>query len=199
MKNIIFLMLITILFSSCVRNSEQLKIDENKAKVLKDKEIEDKKYNELINRVNNLLPLIQSSNLTLINDSYINKNFGLYEIFVDDENENITLKYEIKIEEIDDYIASNIILFDEIKFNCDSENDSLYGWEKDGVFLVKNFENLSDKLSIAEDRKNILKNSYKLIITNNIVLYLSYIENSWYITLIDKVTTDCSIKDIEKK
>ena len=36
------------------------------------------------------------------------------------------------------------------------------------------------------------KTSYEVIVTNNIIFYLTKINNIWYITLIDKIETDCS-------
>jgi hypothetical protein len=38
----------------------------------------------------------------------------------------------------------------------------------------------------------IEQTSYEIIIPYSIIFYLKKIENQWYITLVDNVTTDCS-------
>ena len=51
------------------------------------------------------------------------------------------------------------------------------------------------ELSETEELKNVSlieKTSYEVIVTNNIIFYLTKINNIWYITLIDKIETDCS-------
>ena len=38
----------------------------------------------------------------------------------------------------------------------------------------------------------IEKTSYEVIVPYNIIFYITKLENQWFITLIDKVKTDCS-------
>jgi hypothetical protein len=198
MKNIIFLILASLLLVSCAKNINQIKVDKKEILKTKEKEQEKELGNsknlELRNRVDNLLMLIQSSNLDQINSQYIDKDFKIYEIFVDEDIEKVAYKRVNVIEELDDYLPSLNILFEKVNFNCSSQNDSSYGWEKDGVFLINNFNNMLLSFDIKEEEKDILKDSYLLIITNNISFYLSYIKNSWYITAVDKTLNDCSIK-----
>lgn len=198
MKNIIFLILASLLLVSCAKNINQIKVDKKEILKTKEKEQEKELGNsknlELRNRVDNLLMLIQSSNLDQINSQYIDKDFKIYEIFVDEDIEKVAYKRVNVIEELDDYLPSLNILFEKVNFNCSSQNDSSYGWEKDGVFLINNFNNMLLSFDIKEEEKDILKDSYLLIITNNISFYLSYIKNSWYITALDKTLNDCSIK-----
>ncbi len=198
MKNIIFIILASLLLVSCAKNINQIKVDKKEILKTKEKEQEKELGNsknlELRNRVDNLLMLIQSSNLDQINSQYIDKDFKIYEIFVDEDIEKVAYKRVNVIEELDDYLPSLNILFEKVNFNCSSQNDSSYGWEKDGVFLINNFNNMLLSFDIKEEEKDILKDSYLLIITNNISFYLSYIKNSWYITAVDKTLNDCSIK-----
>lgn len=198
MKNIIFLILASLLLVSCAKNINQIKVDKKEILKTKEKEQEKELGNsknlELRNRVDNLLMLIQSSNLDQINSQYIDKDFKIYEIFVDEDIEKVAYKRVNVIEELDDYLPSLNILFEKVNFNCSSQNDSSYGWEKDGVFSINNFNNKLLSFDIKEEEKDILKDSYLLIITNNISFYLSYIKNSWYITAVDKTLNDCSIK-----
>ncbi len=198
MKNIIFIILASLLLVSCAKNINQIKVDKKEILKTKEKEQEKELGNsknlELRNRVDNLLMLIQSSNLDQINSQYIDKDFKIYEIFVDEDIEKVAYKRVNVIEELDDYLPSLNILFEKVNFNCSSQNDSSYGWEKDGVFLINNFNNMLLSFDIKEEEKDILKDSYLLIITNNISFYISYIKNSWYITAVDKTLNDCSIK-----
>lgn len=198
MKNIIFIILASLLLVSCAKNINQIKVDKKEILKTKEKEQEKELGNsknlELRNRVDNLLMLIQSSNLDQINSQYIDKDFKIYEIFVDEDIEKVAYKRVNVIEELDDYLPSLNILFEKVNFNCSSQNDSSYGWEKDGVFLINNFNNMLLSFDIKEEEKDILKDSYLLIITNNISFYLSYIKNSWHITAVDKTLNDCSIK-----
>ena len=86
MKNIIFLILASLLLVSCAKNINQIKVDKKEILKTKEKEQEKELGNsknlELRNRVDNLLMLIQSSNLDQINSQYIDKDFKIYEIFI---------------------------------------------------------------------------------------------------------------------
>ena len=43
------------------------------------------------------------------------------------------------------------------------------------------------------DRADFIEQtSYEIIIPYNAIFYLTKVENNWYITLIDNITTDCS-------
>ena len=166
MKNIIFLILASLLLVSCAKNINQIKVDKKEILKTKEKEQEKELGNsknlELRNRVDNLLMLIQSSNLDQINSQYIDKDFKIYEIFVDEDIEKVAYKRVNVIEELDDYLPSLNILFEKVNFNCSSQNDSSYGWEKDGVFLINNFNNMLLSFDIKEEEKDILKDSYLL-------------------------------------
>ena len=85
-------------------------------------------------------------------------------------------------------------------------DDSLYGWDKEGVFLnhqttpyitkIMEEANLkqanSYKVEDIDKAYFIEQTSYEVTISYNMIFYITKLENNWYITLIDNTTTDCS-------
>ena len=148
--------------------------------------------------------LLKQNNLALLNSKYIHPKNGYYEV-TRFEHKNI---FEIKnsIAKIDNEIDSFEIKTEKATFNCSPLDDSLYGWDKEGVFL--NLQTTPFITKIMEE-SNILQanrfkkeeiekadfieqTSYEVVIPYNIIFYITKLENNWYITLIDNVTTDCS-------
>ena len=173
---------------------------------VKEKKIYEKEpiTQDLKNEITQILQLIKQNNLALLNSKYIHPINGYYEV-IKFENKNI---FEIKnsISEVDNQIESFEIKLEKATFNCSPLDDSLYGWDKEGVFinsqitpyLTKIMEqsnvlqvNRFNKVDI-EKAEFIEQRSYEVIVPYNIIFYITKIENNWYITLIDKVTTDCS-------
>ena len=188
LKNVLF-MLIVLLFSACSKNQTILEQKQIKELELK-KELDSK--NELIAVIKEISMLIANDNTDLLNSKYINNKLGAYEFFKDEDSNEIIFKHITKIEEMDDYVASFEPLEEEINFNCNSQNDSDYGWNNDGLFFFKKRDSkFFEKIKNLTNLQNIENNSYEVIVTNNIVFILSKIENSWYIIAVDMVKTDC--------
>lgn len=197
MKKNIFLIFLILFFSSCAKN--QKIIEDQKIKFEKEKIelVKQEKKDKLKVILNNIVLLIKTSNSSYLNDKYIKQDFGIYRVFIDDKSEQLSYEHSKTFEEIDNYIPNENISFENISFVCKAEKDSSYGWSKDGVFVNENFKNIALKLNLEDKIRDILKDSYQVIITNNIVFYLTYIENEWYITLIDEVISDCTYENIQ--
>ena len=195
--NLSIFTIIIFLFTACAVDNQQL---ENGKKIYPKEPISQK----LIDEVNQIALLINQNNFSLLNAKYIHPINGFYDI-TKIENRNI---FEIKksISDIDSNIDSFVIRFDKVTFDCSPYDDSLYGWDKYGIFISSQTKPYVSK--IMEEANIIQPNSYKLediekvdymeqtsyeiIIPYSIIFYLKKIENQWYITLIDNVTTDCS-------
>ncbi len=161
---------------------------------------------ELFTQIKDILFLLKTEDLKTLNERFINKQIGFYEIYKTDVENKITFKHEYSMNEITELIGSFEIKEEQVNFNCSPYNDALYGWDKEGVFLtadikpyismIKEKENiLGAKEHKKEELENILlieKTSYEIIITDNIIFYFTKIGNNWYITLIDNLKTDCS-------
>lgn len=88
-----------------------------------------------------------------------------------------------------------------VKFDCGT-----FEWDKEGIFITNKIiypkisKIISNNLEIQNYSKSSLekinnneKNSFRIVITeSDIIFYLTRISNKYYITLIDRVTTDCS-------
>ncbi len=173
---------------------------------VKEKKIYEKEpiTQDLKNEITQILQLIKQNNLALLNSKYIHPINGYYEV-IKFENRNI---FEIKnsISEVDNEIESFEIKIEKATFNCSPLDDSLYGWDKEGIFintqitpyLTKIMEesnvlqvNRFNKVEF-EKAEFIEQRSYEVIVPYNIIFYITKIENKWYITLIDKIKTDCT-------
>ena len=195
--NLSIFTIITFLFSACAVDNQQL---ENSKKIYPKEPITPL----LINEINQIALSISQNNLSLLNAKYIHPMNGFYDISKI-ENRNV---FEIKksIQNIDDNIDSFVIRFDKVTFDCSPFDDSLYGWDKYGIFI--NAQTKPHVSKIMEEANVIQPNSYKLediekmdfieqtsyevTIPYVIVFYITKIDNQWYITLVDNVTTDCS-------
>jgi hypothetical protein len=66
---------------------------------------------------------------------------------------------------------------------------------KTAKWLVKNFDEEISKKTIAYFMA-LEQNSRRIIVAKNneseVIFYLTYFNNKWYLTIIDKLTTDCS-------
>ncbi len=190
-------MLISFILTACSIDNQLL---ENRKKIYEKEPISE----NLINEINQIVLSIKQNNLNLINTKYIHSINGYYEI-TKFENKNI---FEIKksITEVDSNIDSFEIRFDKVTFNCSPYDDSFYGWDKYGIFISSqtkpyvsrimedanlNQEN-SYKIEEIEKMDFMEQTSYEIIVPYIIIFYLTKIDNHWYITLVDNVTTDCS-------
>lgn len=195
--NLSIFVLITFVFTACAIDSHTL---ENGKKIYPKDPISQK----LIDEVNQIALSISQNNFTLLNAKYIHPINGFYDI-TKLENRNI---FEIKksISDIDNNIDSFVIRFDKATFDCSPYDDSFYGWDKYGIFINTQTKPYVSK--IMEEANVIQPNSYKpediekmdfmeqtsyeVTIPYVIIFYITKIDNQWYITLVDNVTTDCS-------
>ncbi|MCT7483723.1 hypothetical protein [Aliarcobacter cryaerophilus] len=185
-KNII-LIFILLLFSSCAVNQNQLEL-------IKKEPIDE----ELLSHVRYILYLVQTNDLKNLNEIYINKNYGYFEVNLNELENKPQIVKKYQIDEIDTYIESFDIQNIEVSFNCSPYNDAFYGWNKDGVFIFEPKTNyldnfLNDKTKEEKEFTQKVKNiSYEVIATNNTIFYITKIDKKYYITLIDNLKTNCS-------
>ena len=185
-KNII-LIFILLLFSSCA-------VNQNRLELIKKEPIDE----ELLSHVRYILYLVQTNDLKNLNEIYINKNYGYFEVNLNELENKPQIVKKYQIDEIDTYIESFDIQNIEVSFNCSPYNDAFYGWNKDGVFIFEPKTNyldnfLNDKTKEEKEFSQKVKNiSYEVIATNNTIFYITKIDKKYYITLIDNLKTNCS-------
>ena len=200
-KNI-FIIILSLFITACSVNQIEDKIVLEKEKILLERE---PVSHELVSEINYILFLLKQNDLETLNSRFIHPSFGFLELNKD-ENLKINIQQKFQMDEISNDIESFEIKEEEIVFNCSPYDDRYYGWDKNGVFLVPSKtlylsdlmrkENLvkEDRYSFQEIEKAVFmdKGSYEITIPYNIIFYLTKIDGKWYITLIDKVKTDCS-------
>ena len=196
--NLLISIFFPLFLTSCAVNNSQ--IIENGKKIYEKEAVTP----TLINEINQIALSIKENNLALLNSKYVHPINGFYNV-TKLENRNI---FEIKnsFTEVDNSIDSFEIRFDKVTFNCSPYDDSFYGWDKYGIFI--NAQTIPHVSKIMEEANVIQPNSYKVediekvdfmeqtsyevTIPYIIIFYISKIDNQWYITLVDEVTTDCS-------
>lgn len=196
-KNIFAIFIFSLLFVACSTNELSKQ----------EKEVQRQEVSkELLSDISYILFLLKQKDLDNLNSRFINPKIGLYEVYKSDIENKITFKHSYEIDEIVDIIDSFEIKQEIIIFNCSPYNDAFYGWNKDGTFLttqikpylsqiIQEQNKITPNKYKTEELANIAlieKTSYELIVTNNVIFYLTKIDNLWYITLIDKIKTDCS-------
>ena len=196
--NLLIFIFLSFFITACSVNNNQLQV--NQKKIYEKEPITP----QLKNEINQILQLIKQNNLALLNSKYIHPINGYYDV-TKFEYKNI---FEIKnsISELDNEIYSFEIKTEKVTFNCSPLDDSLYGWDKEGVFLNSQttpfITKIMEEANILQTNRFkkeeiekadfIEQTSYEVIIPYNIIFYITKLENNWYITLIDNVTTDCS-------
>lgn len=178
----------------------------------------EKVSNELLITIDNIKELISKHDYKSLNEKYINQRFGYFDKFKVDNKVNILKLNKINFDKNDkEYfsIANQIyrtkkktsllkIVNGNPTFDCSPNNDAFYGWNKEGLFLSDKLEaftyNKSEKILenySDEDfdfEEIVSKTSYKVTFTDEeIIFYLSKIDDKWYITLFDRTITDCSL------
>jgi len=177
----------------------------------------------LQNRIRGILKTMASNDLIKLNKEYVHPEFGFYNLFKIDgikvflEQKEIYNILEDETEEFS-HIISRVkndsvklkIIQKNVSFNCSPNDDAFYGWSDDGLFLSNMTDSFLFKMMKEtniyqkdkykekdfEKAERIEKTSYKVILTPELSFYITKIDNNWYITLIDRITTDCSsIKD----
>ena len=196
--NLLIFIFLSFFITACSVNNNQLQV--NQKKIYEKEPITP----QLKNEINQILQLIKQNNLALLNSKYIHPINGYYDV-TKFEYKNI---FEIKnsISELNNEIDSFEIKTEKVTFNCSPLDDSLYGWNKEGVFLNSQttpfITKIMEEANILQTNRFkkeeiekadfIEQTSYEVIIPYNIIFYITKLENNWYITLIDNVTTDCS-------
>ena len=185
-KNII-LIFILLLFSSCA-------VNQNRLEQIKKEPIDE----ELLSHVRYILYLMQINDLKNLNEIYINKNYGYFEVNLNEFENKPQIVKKYQIDEIDTYIESFDIQNIEVSFNCSPYNDAFYGWNKDGIFIFEPKSNYLDTFINEKDKdekefiKKVKNGSYEVVATNNTIFYITKIDKKYYITLIDNLKTNCS-------
>ena len=185
-KNII-LIFILLLFSSCA-------VNQNRLEPIKKEPIDE----ELLSHVRYILYLVQTNDLKNLNEIYINKNYGYFEVNLNEFENKPQIVKKYQIDEIDTYIESFDIQNIEVSFNCSPYNDAFYGWNKDGVFIFELKSNYLDTFINEKDKdekefiKKVKNGSYEVVATNNTIFYITKIDKKYYITLIDNLKKNCS-------
>ena len=196
-KNIFAIFIFSLLFVACSTNELSKQ----------EKEVQRQEVSkELLSDISYILFLLKQKDLDNLNSRFINPKIGLYEVYKSDIENKITYKHSHEIDEIIDIIDSFEIKQEIIIFNCSPYNDAFYGWNKDGTFLttqikpylsqiIQEQNKITPNKYKTEELANIAlieKTSYELIVTNNVIFYLTKIDILWYISLVDKIKTDCS-------
>ncbi len=202
MKILLTLFLITT-FSHC--NAQEIDIKTSP-------KANDINLKELKITVSEILTLASEKNIKKLNEKYIHKDYGVYDIYrigVPDrfkllsEIPNKTKGWSIYHSLVSVENKQQKLTEDTIEFDCDN-----FVWSKEGLFYTKTIINplLSQimKYETEDESKNFNKeeikkihfiemNSIRIIDTkSDLIFYLTKIDEAWYITLIDRVTTDCS-------
>lgn len=202
-KNIFAVLIFSFFISACSVNQnleKQVFIFKKKA------EVRESITPTLLSEINYILLLLKQNDLGSINSRFINPTFGFYEVFKNEKENKIKFQQKIQFEEISDVIDSFEIKEEEAIFNCSPFDDAYYGWNKEGVFLTANtkpyLSEIMKESNLLEPNKYkeeeikratfIEKTSYEVIISHNMVFYITKIDKQWYITLVDNVKTDCS-------
>jgi hypothetical protein len=194
--NLAIFLLLAFFFTACSVNNL---MTPNKKKSYEKKEI----TTSLINEVINITHLIKQNNLALLNSKYINPKYGLYEVSKLD-GKNI-FEHKNSITKIKNDVDSFEVKNEKANFYCSTSDDSLYGWDKEGIYLnaktkplitpIMEEANIVNPNSYKEEEIEkvdfIEQTSYEVTITYNMIFYLTLIDDKWYITLIDNATTDC--------
>ena len=209
LKNVFTIIIFSFFITSCSTNqlakNDVIKAEE-KSFFIKNELERDAISDTLLSDINYILFLLKKDDLITLNNRFINKQYGLYEVFKNNEDKKIYFDRKLEIDEISSNIDSLEIKQEEAIFDCSPNNDANYGWNKEGVFISANIKTyLTDTMKEAnlivansyssEDLKIadfIEKKSYELVVPYNMVFYITKIDKQWYITLIDKVKTDCS-------
>lgn len=201
-KNILLLFMVLIFIVGCSVN--QVNVN-NLSK--ENKKVEREAISkEFLDEISYMLFLLKNNDLPTLNSKYINPKIGVYEVFKSDISNKIVFRRSIQITEINDIVEDFNIKQETVDFNCSPNDDAYYGWNKEGTFLSVNIKPYLSQIIEQEHKilpnkykENELKNveliektSYELIVTNNVIFYLTKIDSKWYITLIDNLKTDCS-------
>lgn len=201
-------------------NEKIIENDDNKTVEMKEIIYKRPVVSELLkSRIRDILKSMSMNDLPKLNQDYIHPEFGFYNLFkidgikvfleqkmiyniVDDETEELSHI----ISRINPSSSKLKIIEKNVKFNCSPNDDAFYGWSEDGLYLSSKTDTFlskmmketniyqKDKYKSKDFQKADLieKTSYKVILTPELSFYITKIDDNWYITLIDRITSDCS-------
>ncbi|OCL88512.1 hypothetical protein AAX26_00193 [Aliarcobacter thereius] len=179
-KNCIFILFV-LFFSAC-----SLKFDGSFWKSPND---------DMKNEINHIIKLMKENDLENLNKRYLNKDFGFYQVRYNKEKSLIIEKSDF-LDEIDRFVKPFDIQSKEVQFNCSYDLDLNYGWNEEGVFVLrkdikylKNYE--VNKKEEQKFIKHIINNSYEVVTLSQMIFYITKYEDKIYIVLIDNARTDC--------
>jgi hypothetical protein len=212
---LVFLFIILLAFSGCsVKDVKEPEIVKKVEPVKKPELKREPISKELLEVIDKVVYLISTNQRTRLNNEYIHKKHGYFDVYLQKKVPNIKRKMQIDGKEENYFsIAKSIIRAKDYTqnlklenfspiFYCSPNDDTYYGWNKEGLFLSENIlfplsQRLVDKKNIEEVKfaKLVDKLSYRVVLSEaEIVFFLTYLEDKWYITLFDRASFDCSSK-----
>ena len=218
-----FITLFLIFFTGCaIKQTASSKNEAKNIKKEKIEYKRPKIDEKLKAKAKEIIEAFQKKDIETINKNYINKKFGFYNLYKINGFERffhqrvILNESDFRFNELANIIkrlpnSSNKLEIKEsiTEFKCSPNNDKYYGWTKFGLFLNTNTTNKLEHLMTDfnnkigykfyekkdfQKAKLIEKESYKVVLTPEVIFYLTKIDKKWYITLIDRLTTNCSAK-----
>ncbi|MFS4491426.1 hypothetical protein [Maribacter sp. 2308TA10-17] len=198
-RNTILLIFMIFTFSGKAQLAKDQTVDETLKTVIRD-----------------ILQLSADANVSEINKKYIHPEFGVYDVFrigvPDTFEQHFSISFSfpagqnssrypnlMEITEI--AIPKEVVKYNAI-FDC---NEMV--WDRAGLFVTDSisypriskilkqpvFETSKFSKSFYKQVKHIEEKSHRVVFTKlDIVFYLTKIDGKWYLTLFDRVTTDCS-------
>ncbi|MGM0519394.1 MAG: hypothetical protein ACQERD_07105 [Campylobacterota bacterium] len=218
-----FIILFLLFFTGCsIKQMKQSKQNKEEIKEKKIDYKRPKVDEKLLVTVDKIIETLKSKDIESINKNYINSQFGFYNLYKIDGKERlfhqrvILNESDFRFDEIANIIKrlpnkSNRLKIKEesLEFKCSPNDDKHYGWTKFGLFLNAN---TSNKLELLMNKFNneigyefynkkdlqkaklIQKESYKVVLTPEVIFYLTKIKKEWFITLFDRLSTNCSVE-----
>lgn len=224
--NVFMFFIIVVFFAGCSVKEismEEILTPEKKEFVYERKVVDE----NLLVKIKSISSAMANNQLNLINTKFIHPEFGFYNLYKIDGHNVFTSQKKIYniIESKNDEISQLIsrvskkapllpIQQKDVVFRCSPKTDAYYGWTGEGLYLndktktqlssmMNSINSYSKELKYKEEdlhkAKLIEKTGYKVVLTPEIIYYLTYIDNDWYITLFDRITRDCSSPKKGKK
>jgi len=226
LSNVLMFFVTVFIFTGCSVKEidlENILTPEKKEFVYERKAVDE----NLLLKVKSITSAMANNQLNLINKKFIHPEFGFYNLYKLDGHKVFVPQKKIYniIEDKTDEISHLIsrvskkavvlpIKQENVNFRCSPKNDAYYGWNDEGIYLndktrtylsslMDYINSYSKDIKYQEEdlhkAKLIEKTGYKVVLTPEIIYYLNYIDDDWYITMFDRITTDCSTPKKGKK
>ncbi|MDB4292737.1 hypothetical protein N9954_04965 [Maribacter sp.] len=166
--------------------------------------------------VYDILDLAAEQNIAELDKKYVYEPYGVYDVFrigvPDTFKSHNSLGFAFPTEtyssvypnlsEVTSETSEQAFMRYNAAYDCNEME-----WDKNGLFVTDSlsypklseliqqpvFETSEFPESFHLQAKYIEENSYRVVVTEfDIIFYLTHIEGRWYLTLFDRVTTDCS-------